>query len=52
MLPAIKLKMDRILRLFKNKNLSTNSNDKYQTIKVGQLTKEEMIRFNLGPYSK
>ncbi|MGG5463483.1 hypothetical protein [Clostridium sp. B9] len=38
--------------VLKSKNLSTNSNDKYQTIKVGQLTKEEMLRFNLGSYEK
>ncbi len=57
-LNKFKKKVDRVLEILKIKDLSTPSDtkisteDKYNSIQVGQLTNEEMIRFNLGPYSK
>lgn len=47
-----KKKEDKTLKISKRKGLSTFSENKYQTIQVGKLTDEEMLRFNLGPYSK
>lgn len=51
MLNVNKNKQDKILKSIDNKDLS-NSENNYQTIQVGKLTEEEMLRFNLGPYSK
>lgn len=47
----IKNKQDKILKSIDNKDLSSSENN-YQTIQVGKLTEEEMLRFNLGKYSR
>ena len=47
-----KNKEDKILKPSRRKDLSVFSENKYQTIQVGKLTDKEMLRFNLGPYSK
>lgn len=43
-------KIDSSFELKKQKELSDSSVN-YSSIEVGKLTDEEMIRFNLGPYS-
>lgn len=51
-LNILEKKVDRILGLLENKELSISSTDKCYSIQIGQLTDEELIRFNLGPYLK